>query len=253
MAEAQPFVAFAHARRGAAAHVTNDGLIVRLTCVIPSPAAALRAVRRAVQRTRLAVAYAAYPLSSTAGFVALSAACALALTRVTAASVLVPVSLRLPLPLRSAPTMVVAVALAAALLLLAAALQRVALACLLRDRAFFRQARAPSLRTRVWVGLVRALTGGVPRTETFQSSLPRQGVPALTATVRRYLVSVRNLQSDDEYTATVVDADDFLASVGPSLQRLLVVKSLIMHPHSDLWLKYVYLRGRAPLSIGSNS
>ena len=65
------------------------------------------------------------------------------------------------------------------------------------------------------------------RTLTKQASLPRLPVPALDASIQRYLNAVKPLVDDDEFESTRKIATDFVKTngIGERLQKLLVEKS----------------------------
>ncbi|KAF0711778.1 Aste57867_5036 [Aphanomyces stellatus] len=104
-----------------------------------------------------------------------------------------------------------------------------------------------------WAALIKVLGGHAPLTYAFQSALPRMSVPPLKDTLTRYLKSIHPLVSDDEYKRIEGLVSDFEANVGPNLQRYLVLKSWYADNYiSDWWEKYVYLKGRSSIMIGSN-
>ena len=123
-------------------------------------------------------------------------------------------------------------------LLLISQLQRCFLRELLRDKSFLYSARSPTLWTKVWFILVKALTRGSPMLYSFQSSLPRMPVPPLQDTVNKYLERVKLLQSDEDYARTAERAALFLATDGPTLQRYLYIKSWFTPNYVTDW--YVY-------------
>ncbi|XP_075772834.1 LOW QUALITY PROTEIN: carnitine O-palmitoyltransferase 1, muscle isoform [Pelodiscus sinensis] len=110
-----------------------------------------------------------------------------------------------------------------------------------------------SRSTRVWLALVKVLSGRRPMLYSLQTSLPKLPVPSVEATVRRYLESVRPLLEDEKYREMEVLAKSFQQHTAPRLQRYLVLKSWWATNYvSDWWEEYVYLRGRGPLMVNSN-
>lgn len=240
--------------------LTDDGLVLRCRVVIPRPSRCARTARRTLTSLRLSLFYSVWPITTPTGFLFLTFLFAAIVARAPVGSwatytPLVNVLWRAThLPPRAAllstpvEVALLAGALAATCILVLAALQRCALRVLLRDHRIVLETRAPTLRSRVWLGAVRALTGGKPRMLQFESALPMLALPALRDTIRRYIASESNLQSPAELAVTADNATDFIDGWGPTLHALLVAKSYVVHPHSDLWLRYVYLRGRSPLT-----
>ncbi|XP_050308921.1 carnitine O-palmitoyltransferase 1, liver isoform isoform X3 [Anthonomus grandis grandis] len=112
----------------------------------------------------------------------------------------------------------------------------------------------PSLKTKLWLGLVKVLGGwNTPKLYSYQSSLPRLPLPSLHDTMTRYLKSVRPLLDDKSHAKMVLLAEEFKNGIGKKLQRYLLLKSWWATNYvSDWWEEYVYLRGRYPLMINSN-
>ena len=73
--------------------------------------------------------------------------------------------------------------------------------------------------------IIKVLGGSHPKLYSYQSSLPRLPVPALTDTIRRYLLSVRPVLNDEDYADVVRLSEEFLKSIASRLQRYLVLKS----------------------------
>ncbi|KAM8820196.1 carnitine O-palmitoyltransferase 1, muscle isoform [Eudromia elegans] len=110
-----------------------------------------------------------------------------------------------------------------------------------------------SRSTRIWAALVRLFSGRRPLLYSFQSSLPRLPVPAVEATIARYLESVRPLLDEQRYGRMEALAKDFQERTAPRLQKYLVLKSWWSTNYvSDWWEEYIYLRGRGPLMVNSN-
>ncbi|XP_023225083.1 carnitine O-palmitoyltransferase 1, liver isoform-like [Centruroides sculpturatus] len=111
-----------------------------------------------------------------------------------------------------------------------------------------------SLKTKIWAMVVKLLEGNnTPLLYSLQSSMPRQPVPSLEDTIKRYLTSMRPLLKDEDYENREKLALDFQQGVGKKLQWFLWLKSWWASNYiSDWWEEYVYLRGRDPLLINSN-
>nr|XP_023398078.1 carnitine O-palmitoyltransferase 1, muscle isoform isoform X2 [Loxodonta africana] len=107
--------------------------------------------------------------------------------------------------------------------------------------------------TRIWAICIRLLSSRRPMLYSFQTSLPTLPVPRVSATIRRYLESVRPLLGDEEYYRTETLAKEFQDKTAPRLQKYLVLKSWWATNYvSDWWEEYIYLRGRSPLPVNSN-
>ncbi|XP_077067453.1 carnitine O-palmitoyltransferase 1, liver isoform isoform X2 [Siphateles boraxobius] len=110
-----------------------------------------------------------------------------------------------------------------------------------------------SLKTKIWMVLVKLFSGQKPMLYSFQSSLPRLPVPPVKDTVRRYLESARPLMDDEQYKRMEGLAKDFEKNLGPKLQWYLKLKSWWTSNYvSDWWEEYIYLRGRGPIMVNSN-
>ncbi|XP_065912520.1 carnitine O-palmitoyltransferase 1, muscle isoform-like [Dysidea avara] len=87
----------------------------------------------------------------------------------------------------------------------------------------------------------------------YQDMLPTLPVPPLKATCRRFLVTVKPLLSDEEYKEAEEAVEEFLNGKGPYIHRMLYLQAWRSRNWcSDLWIEYVYLRGRSSLLINSN-
>ncbi|MBV96800.1 Carnitine O-palmitoyltransferase 1, muscle isoform, partial [Eschrichtius robustus] len=107
--------------------------------------------------------------------------------------------------------------------------------------------------TKVWAMCVRLLSGRRPMLYSFQTSLPKLPVPSVSATIHRYLESVKHLLDDKEYYRMETLAKEFQEKTAPRLQKYLVLKSWWATNYvSDWWEEYVYLKGRTPLMVNSN-
>jgi carnitine O-palmitoyltransferase 1 len=112
-----------------------------------------------------------------------------------------------------------------------------------------------SLKTVVWGFLLKYVYMRRAATPTLglQSCLPSQPVPSLRETVDRYLLSMQPVLSAEDYAAVKDDAERFIKTEGPKLQRYLKFKYWTStHYMSDWWLSVVYLRGRESIMINSN-
>uniref|UniRef100_A0A671RDB1 Carnitine O-palmitoyltransferase 1, liver isoform-like n=1 Tax=Sinocyclocheilus anshuiensis TaxID=1608454 RepID=A0A671RDB1_9TELE len=110
-----------------------------------------------------------------------------------------------------------------------------------------------SLKTKLWLMLVKVFSGPKPMLYSFQNSIPRLPVPPIKDTVRRYLESVHPLMDDEQYKRMEGLAKDFEKNLGPKLQWYLKLKSWWASNYvSDWWEEYIYLRGRGPIMVNSN-
>ncbi|XP_062032404.1 carnitine O-palmitoyltransferase 1, brain isoform isoform X2 [Lepus europaeus] len=112
---------------------------------------------------------------------------------------------------------------------------------------------AMSSPTKTWLALVRIFSGRHPMLFSYQRSLPRQPVPSVQDTVRKYLESVRPVLSDEDFDWTAVLAQEFLKLQASLLQWYLRLKSWWASNYvSDWWEEFVYLRSRNSLMVNSN-
>ncbi|KAM6436351.1 carnitine O-palmitoyltransferase 1, muscle isoform 1-T2 [Liasis olivaceus] len=110
-----------------------------------------------------------------------------------------------------------------------------------------------SFSTKVWVAMVKVMSGRHPMLYSFQTSLPKLPVPYVEDTVQRYLDSVQPLLDKEKYKQMEALALDFRKNVAPRLQKYLVLKSWWATNYvSDWWEEYIYLRGRGPIMVNSN-
>uniref|UniRef100_A0A674P478 carnitine O-palmitoyltransferase n=1 Tax=Takifugu rubripes TaxID=31033 RepID=A0A674P478_TAKRU len=101
--------------------------------------------------------------------------------------------------------------------------------------------------------LVKVFSGRKPMLYSFQNSLPRLPVPAVSDTCRRYLESVHPLMDEERFERMTALAKDFEKNLGPRLQWYLKLKSWWASNYvSDWWEEYIYLRGRSPIMVNSN-
>ncbi|KAM9632762.1 palmitoyl thioesterase CPT1C [Trichechus inunguis] len=112
---------------------------------------------------------------------------------------------------------------------------------------------AMSSPTKTWLALVRIFSGRHPMLFSYQCSLPRQPVPSVQETVRKYLESVRPVLSDEDFNGTAGLAQEFLRLQASLLQWYLQLKSWWASNYvSDWWEEFVYLRSRNSLMVNSN-
>ncbi|XP_029471098.1 carnitine O-palmitoyltransferase 1, muscle isoform [Rhinatrema bivittatum] len=110
-----------------------------------------------------------------------------------------------------------------------------------------------SWSTKIWAGFVKLMRIRKPMLYSFQTSLPRLPVPSVSATIQRYLESVRPLLDDEEYEKMETLAKEFQTETAPRLQKYLLLKSWWATNYvSDWWEQYVYLRSRGPIMVNSN-
>ncbi|XP_049757586.1 carnitine O-palmitoyltransferase 1, brain isoform isoform X3 [Elephas maximus indicus] len=112
---------------------------------------------------------------------------------------------------------------------------------------------AMSSPTKTWLALVRIFSGRHPMLFSYQCSLPRQPVPSVQETVRKYLESVRPVLSDEDFNWMAGLAQEFLRLQASLLQWYLQLKSWWASNYvSDWWEEFVYLRSRNSLMTNSN-
>ncbi|KAM5297911.1 palmitoyl thioesterase CPT1C isoform 3-T3 [Glossophaga mutica] len=112
---------------------------------------------------------------------------------------------------------------------------------------------AMSSPTKTWLALVRIFSGRHPMLFSYQRSLPRQPVPSVQDTVRKYLESVRPVLSDEDFDWMAGLAQEFLRLQGSLLQWYLRLKSWWASNYvSDWWEEFVYLHSRNSLMVNSN-
>ncbi|XP_050397070.1 carnitine O-palmitoyltransferase 1, liver isoform [Patella vulgata] len=134
--------------------------------------------------------------------------------------------------------------------------RRYALRLLLSYRGWmYEPPKSQSYTTLMWGLLVKVISGSHPTLYSCQQSLPRMPVPPLKTTIRDLLLSLKPLYEDkpEEFIQLEKEAEEFQKTIGPKLQRVLVLKSWwAANWVSDWWEKYIYLMGRSPLPINSN-
>lgn len=111
-----------------------------------------------------------------------------------------------------------------------------------------------STPTKIWAACTKLFSAwNPPSLYSFQGSLPILPVPSIHDTMERYLLSVRPLLDDENFKRMEQLAKEFESTIGPRLQKYLILKSWWSPNYvSDWWEEYVYLRGRSPLMINSN-
>lgn len=114
--------------------------------------------------------------------------------------------------------------------------------------------RKVSFPTRLWAIGTKIFSGwNKPGLYSLQGSIPRLPLPRLHDTLARYLESDRAILDDDEFKKMQGLAKDFEQTIGPKLQRYLILKSWWATNYvSDWWEQFVYLRGRSPLMTITN-
>lgn len=111
-----------------------------------------------------------------------------------------------------------------------------------------------STKTKIWAAATKVFSSwNTPGLYSFQGSLPILPLPSIQDTMKRYLLSVRPLLDDTNFTRMEQLVSEFESTIGPKLQKYLVLKSWWSTNYvSDWWEEYVYLRGRSPLMVNSN-
>lgn len=111
-----------------------------------------------------------------------------------------------------------------------------------------------STKTKLWAAATKLFSAwNSPGLYSFQGSLPILPLPSVHDTMGRYLLSVRPLLDDQNYTRMEQLAKEFETSIALKLQKYLVLKSWWSSNYvSDWWEEYVYLRGRSQLMVNSN-
>ncbi|CAL1535502.1 unnamed protein product [Lymnaea stagnalis] len=143
-----------------------------------------------------------------------------------------------------------------ALFLTLTLVRRLALRGLLAYRAWMYEASTKrSVSTTLWAILVKSVRGWRPSLYSHQVVLPRLAVPPLNQTIEKLVASLEPLYTDnpDGLEELRRESREFLKTVGPKLQRALIIRSWWADNYvTDWWENYVYLMGRSPLPINSN-
>ena len=110
-----------------------------------------------------------------------------------------------------------------------------------------------SLFTRIWGALLTAFSKGLTGFYAFQNHCPGLPVPILEETIKKYLLSMKDLLTPKDYAELKDSAEKFLATVGQNLQSELHKKWWMSRNYvTDWWENYVYLSSRDSIMINSN-
>lgn len=110
-----------------------------------------------------------------------------------------------------------------------------------------------SLKSKLWLGLVKLFGGRKPLLMSYQTSLPKMFVPSVEGTIDRYLKSVHPLMDEDRFAKMKKLAGEFQNGIAKKLQWYLILKSWWSTNYvTDWWEEFVYLRGRSPIMVNSN-
>ncbi|XP_075548834.1 carnitine O-palmitoyltransferase 1, liver isoform-like isoform X1 [Dermacentor variabilis] len=134
-------------------------------------------------------------------------------------------------------------------------LRQIILRSLLGYRGWMYEATKPSHKylTMLWCLSVRVVSGYQPSLYSCQRSLPRLPVPPLHDTIERLLDSLKAVCTPEEMKVLEMQAQKFESTLGPTLQRLLYLRSWISSNYvTEWWEKYIYLSNRMSLAINSN-
>ncbi|XP_065194202.1 carnitine O-palmitoyltransferase 1, liver isoform-like isoform X2 [Sycon ciliatum] len=114
--------------------------------------------------------------------------------------------------------------------------------------------RPKSLKTLVWSLAVKFVGGSRNHgIQGYVEALPSLPLPDLQSTLRRYLISVKPLLTDEQYATTCDVVQRFQKEEGPKLQQRLKMKCCSTRNWlEDIWLKLAYMRSRTPLPVFSN-
>ncbi|CAN7980927.1 unnamed protein product, partial [Ixodes pacificus] len=126
---------------------------------------------------------------------------------------------------------------------------------LLAYRGWMYEARKPGEKylTLMWCMAVRVVSGYQPSLYSCQRCLPRLPVPPLHDTIVRLLDSLKAVCTEDEMKVLSEQAEKFEKTLGPTLQRLLYLRSWYASNYvTDWWEKYIYLSSRSSLAVNSN-
>eukprot|EP00758_Cryptobia_borreli_P014723 Tbor_TRINITY_DN5951_c1_g1::TRINITY_DN5951_c1_g1_i2::g.19001::m.19001/K08765/CPT1A; carnitine O-palmitoyltransferase 1, liver isoform len=139
-----------------------------------------------------------------------------------------------------------------------AALQRSILRALLSYHGWMFEGKKKSLLTKIWYVLLTKVYLPNPnrltfRMYAFEGILPTLPLPRIEDTVRKYMVSMEGLVSEEELSELKDLGDTFLKNEGKQLQFYLKLKWWTSKNYmADWWMNYVYLRQRDPIFINSN-
>ncbi|XP_041352495.1 carnitine O-palmitoyltransferase 1, liver isoform-like isoform X2 [Gigantopelta aegis] len=138
--------------------------------------------------------------------------------------------------------------------LIAILLIKYSLKALLTYHGWIYEVRGPiSIKTKLWLGLVRLFGGRKPLLNSYQAALPKLPVPSIDHTITKFLESIHPIMDEEKYKRMEKLAYEFKNGIGKKLQRYLVLKSWWASNYvSDWWESYVYLKGRSSIMINSN-
>jgi len=133
--------------------------------------------------------------------------------------------------------------------------QRSILRCLLNYQGWMwlEHGQKPSTFTKLWFGMVKALSGRNPSLYNFQGCLPSLPVPPLRQTTDKFLLSVQPLLTPEEFEEMKGKVAAFHKNEGWKLQLFLHLRTFYTTSWLwEWWEKYVYLKGRSPIMVNSN-
>lgn len=220
--------------------------------------ALFRSARRMVKRTRNAILKRSFPATPASWLVLVAAISAARYSQHSPTlGVLEKLERGIPGAHNLDPAAVIAVAVllfATLLWMLMGHLLQFTLRQLLKYTGYLYEPRGKlSIKTKVWLGLVKCLGGRNPLLYSYQNSLPNLPVPDLDHTLKGYLDSVKPILSEDKHKHMQQLAMEFKNGIGKKLQRYLKLKYWWADNYvSDWWQQFVYLRSRSPLMINSN-
>uniref|UniRef100_A0AC34R2U8 Carnitine O-palmitoyltransferase n=1 Tax=Panagrolaimus sp. JU765 TaxID=591449 RepID=A0AC34R2U8_9BILA len=124
-----------------------------------------------------------------------------------------------------------------------------------------------SLQTKIWFQILHLISKSRPMLHSFQGALPHLPLPSLDDTLKKHLLSMKPIRTDEEYRELedlsekfrkeyreLEDlSEKFRKGIGRRLQRYLIIKSYLSANYvTDWWEEFVYLRQRSPIMINSN-
>ncbi|KAJ3583635.1 hypothetical protein NHX12_016325 [Muraenolepis orangiensis] len=255
MAEAHQAVAFQFT-------ITPEGIDLQLSYLALHQIyrSGLRSWKKRVSRWRNRVIKGVYPASPSSWlFVVIAILATMYMRSDPSMGLIAKIQQRLPLSLHvslssQGQTMLSALLFSTVLWLSVILALRFCLKLLLSyHRWMFEQHGHVSTTTKVWVTLLRLLSGRKPLLYSYQTSLPHLPVPTIRDTLSRYLESVQPLLSPADFERMTGLASQFEVGLGNRLQRYLKLKALWATNYvSDWWEEYIYLRSRGPIMVNSN-
>jgi hypothetical protein len=133
---------------------------------------------------------------------------------------------------------------------------RMFLRLLLSYTGWVKQTRGKkALKTKIWGALLKYVYMRSAQHSTYahQTSMPKQPLPDVEATVAQYLDGMKPLMSSEDHAELAAKGNAFIQGDGVKLQRYLKLKTWTSNNYvSDWWLDVVYLRSRGSLMINSN-